>query len=176
MGFRYGSLVEDLYTSCQLQSEGWKSVYCNPKRPAFLGKSPINLHDCLNQTMRWSVGLLEVAFSRYCPITFGVRSIGLLSGLCYAFCTFWAIWAIPITIYAFLPQLALLNSASIFPKVCITIHPLPSYYQANIYLKNSTWFSRHQILGFGCMWLFSLEPMDKSISSMYYPAGRHKGG
>ncbi|KAJ9706256.1 hypothetical protein PVL29_001674 [Vitis rotundifolia] len=117
MGFRYGSLVEDLYTSCLLQCEGWKSIYCNPKRPAFLGKSPINLHDFLNQTMRWSVGLLEVAFSRYSPITFGVQSISLLSGLCFAHYTFWPIWAIPVTIYAFLPQLALLNSASIFPKI-----------------------------------------------------------
>eukprot|EP00261_Vitis_vinifera_P030988 XP_019072231.1 PREDICTED: cellulose synthase-like protein G3 isoform X3 [Vitis vinifera] len=117
MGFRYGSLVEDLYTSCLLQCEGWKSIYCNPKRPAFLGESPINLHDFLNQTMRWSVGLLEVAFSRYSPITFGVQSISLLSGLCFAHYTFWAIWAIPVTIYAFLPQLALLNSASIFPKI-----------------------------------------------------------
>ncbi|RVW91586.1 Cellulose synthase-like protein G1 [Vitis vinifera] len=110
MGFRYGSLVEDLYTSCLLQCEGWKSIYCNPKRPAFLGKSPINLHDFLNQTMRWSVGLLEVAFSRYSPITFG--SISLLSG--------------------------------------------------------------YQILGVGYMWFFSLEPMDKTILSLYYPAGRQK--
>ncbi|KAL6313231.1 hypothetical protein AAG906_018697 [Vitis piasezkii] len=117
MGFRYGSLVEDVYTSCLMQCEGWKSIYCNPKRAAFLGKSPINLHDFLNQTMRWSVGLLEVAFSRYSPITFGVQSISLLSGLCFAHYTFWAIWAIPVTIYAFLPQLALLNSASIFPKI-----------------------------------------------------------
>ncbi|KAL6349542.1 hypothetical protein AAG906_034199 [Vitis piasezkii] len=117
MGFRYGTLVEDLYTSCLMQCEGWKSIYCNPKRPAFLGESPINLHDFLNQTMRWSVGLLEVAFSRYSPITFGVRSISLLSGLCFAHYTFWAIWGIPFTIYAFLPQLALLNSASIFPKI-----------------------------------------------------------
>ena len=128
MGFRYGTLVEDLYTSCLMQCEGWKSIYCNPKRPAFLGKSPINLHDFLNQTMRWSVGLLEVAFSRYSPITFGVQSISLLSGLCFAHYTFWAIWAIPVTIYAFLPQLALLNSASIFPKVCPSMHPLALYY------------------------------------------------
>ena len=123
MGFRYGTLVEDLYTSCLLQSEGWKSVYCNPKRPAFLGNSPINLHDFLNQAMRWSVGLLEVALSKYSPITYGVRYISLLSGLCFAHLTFWEIWAIPITIYAFLPQLALLNSTSIFPKVChLCIH------------------------------------------------------
>ncbi|RVW91587.1 Cellulose synthase-like protein G3 [Vitis vinifera] len=81
MGFRYGSLVEDLYTSHQLQCEGWKSINCKPKRPAFLGNSPLNLHDLLNQTTRWSVGLLEIAFCKYSPIIYGVRSINLLSGL-----------------------------------------------------------------------------------------------
>ncbi|KAL6313225.1 hypothetical protein AAG906_018691 [Vitis piasezkii] len=117
MGFRYGSLVEDLYTSHQLQCEGWKSINCKPKRPAFLGNSPLNLHDLLNQTTRWSVGLLEIAFCKYSPIIYGVRSINLLSGLGFAYYAFWPFWSIPLTIYAFLPQLALLNSASIFPQV-----------------------------------------------------------
>ncbi|XP_034711699.1 cellulose synthase-like protein G3 [Vitis riparia] len=117
MGFRYGSLVEDLYTSHQLQCEGWKSINCKPKRPAFLGNSPLNLHELLNQTTRWSVGLLEIAFCKYSPIIYGVRSINLLSGLGFAYYAFWPFWSIPLTIYAFLPQLALLNSASIFPQV-----------------------------------------------------------
>ncbi|KAL6349385.1 hypothetical protein AAG906_034042 [Vitis piasezkii] len=118
MGFRYGSLVEDVYTSCLMQCEGWKSIYCNPKGlPAFLGNSPTNFHDFLNQTRRWSIGLLEVAFCKYSPITYGTRTINLLSGLCFAYYSFWPIWSIPITIYAFLPQLALLNYVSIFPKM-----------------------------------------------------------
>ncbi|XP_034702174.1 cellulose synthase-like protein G3 [Vitis riparia] len=117
MGFRYGSLVEDLHTSHQLQCEGWKSINCKPKRPAFLGNSPLNLHDSLNQTTRWSVGLLEVVFCKHNPIIYGVRFINLLSGLGFAYYTFWPFWSVPLTIYAFLPQLALLNSTSIFPKV-----------------------------------------------------------
>ncbi|KAJ9706244.1 hypothetical protein PVL29_001670 [Vitis rotundifolia] len=116
MGFRYGSLVEDLYTGYRLHCEGWKSIFCNPKRPAFLGKAPINLNDMLNQTVRWCVGLLEVAFCKHSPITFGARSINLLTGLCYGHMALWPISSIPITIYAFLPQLALLKCASIFPK------------------------------------------------------------
>ncbi|XP_034711709.1 cellulose synthase-like protein G3 isoform X1 [Vitis riparia] len=116
IGFRYGSLAEDFYTGYLLKCKGWKSIFCNPKRPAFLGNSPINLHSTLNQLMRWSVGLLEVAFCRYSPITFGVKSINPLTGLCYAHYAFWPIWSIPITIYAFVPQLSLLNCASIFPK------------------------------------------------------------
>jgi hypothetical protein len=82
-----------------------------------LGDVPITLNDALNQQKRWSIGLLEVGFSKYSPATFGVKAIGLLMGLAYAQSAFWAIWSIPITTYAFLPQLALLNKVYIFPKV-----------------------------------------------------------
>ncbi|XP_052209374.1 cellulose synthase-like protein G3 isoform X5 [Diospyros lotus] len=117
LGFRYGSLVEDYYTSFRLHCDGWKSAFCNPKRPAFLGDAPITLVDALNQNKRWDIGLLEVAISKYSPITFGVKSMGLLMGLCYANYAFWPILSIPITIYAFLPQFTLLNGISIFPEV-----------------------------------------------------------
>ncbi|KAK3024191.1 hypothetical protein RJ639_043768 [Escallonia herrerae] len=117
MGFRYGSLVEDYYTGYRLHCEGWGSVFCHPDTPAFLGDVPISIDDVLNQTKRWSVGLFEVAFSKYSPLTYGFRSMGPIMGLCYAHSAFWAILAIPITVYAFLPQLALLSGVSIFPKV-----------------------------------------------------------
>ncbi|XP_015085630.1 cellulose synthase-like protein G2 [Solanum pennellii] len=125
MGFRYGSLVEDYYTGYRLQCEGWKSVFCNPKRPAFLGDIPISLYDVVSQNKRWSVGLLEVAFSKYSPLTFGVQSMGLVMAHCYAHYAFWPIWSIPLTIYAFIPQLTLLNGVTIFPKVsdpCIFLY------------------------------------------------------
>ncbi|XP_052209371.1 cellulose synthase-like protein G3 isoform X2 [Diospyros lotus] len=117
LGFRYGSLVEDYYTGFRLQCEGWKAVLCNPNRPAFLGDTPITLIDALNQTKRWAVGLLEVGFSKYSPLTFGARKMGPLMGLGYAHYAFWPLWSIPTTIYAFLPQLTLLNGVSIFPEV-----------------------------------------------------------
>ncbi|XP_062146669.1 cellulose synthase-like protein G3 isoform X2 [Alnus glutinosa] len=126
MGFRYGSLVEDYYTGYRLQCEGWKSIFCNPKRAAFLGDAPITLIDLLNQQKRWAIGLLEVVFSKFSPLTFGIRSMGLLMGLAYAHIGMWAFWSIPITIYAFLPQLALLNGITIFPteptdKISLTL-------------------------------------------------------
>ncbi|CAK9324470.1 unnamed protein product [Citrullus colocynthis] len=86
-------------------------------RVAFYGDVPINLLDVLNQIKRWSVGPLEVAFSKYSPITSGVRSMGFLMGFAYAHYAFWPIWSIPVTVYAFLPQLALINGTYIFPKV-----------------------------------------------------------
>ncbi|KAL6182846.1 hypothetical protein ACLB2K_044258 [Fragaria x ananassa] len=117
IGVRYGSLVEDYFTGYRMQCEGWKAVLCNPTRAAFYGDAPINLVDVLNQTKRWTIGLLEVAFSKYCPVTFGIRAMGPLMGLSYAYYAFWPIWSIPVTVYAFLPQLALLNGITIFPKV-----------------------------------------------------------
>ncbi|RVX04114.1 Cellulose synthase-like protein G3 [Vitis vinifera] len=117
MGYRYGSLCEDYCTGYRLHCEGWKSIFCNPKRPAFLGRAPINLNVCLNQSKRWGVGLLEVGFCKHSPIVFGLMEIGPLMGLCYANYAFRPLWSIPITIYAFLPPLALLKGVSIFPKV-----------------------------------------------------------
>ncbi|XP_030454109.1 cellulose synthase-like protein G3 [Syzygium oleosum] len=117
VGFRYGSLVEDYNTGYMLQCEGWRSAFCHPKRAAFLGDAPICLIDVVNQNKRWAVGLLEVGFSKFSPVTYGIRSMGLLMGLSYAHYAFWPLWSIPITIYAFLPQIALINGLSIFPKV-----------------------------------------------------------
>ncbi|KAL9349819.1 hypothetical protein Peur_057074 [Populus x canadensis] len=117
IGFRYGSLVEDYYTGFRMHCEGWKSAFCNPDRPAFFGDVPNSLIGALDQQKRWSVGLLEVGFSKYSPATYGVRTRGPLIGLGYAQLAFWPLWSIPITTYAFLPQLALLNKVSIFPKV-----------------------------------------------------------
>ncbi|KAA8520978.1 hypothetical protein F0562_011651 [Nyssa sinensis] len=117
VGYRYGSLVEDLYTGYRLQCQGWKSVFCHPDRAAFLGDAPITLDDLLNQTKRWSMGLLNVSFSKYSPISCGIRALNPLWALCYIHYSLWPIRSIPTIIYAFLPQLALLNSFSIFPKV-----------------------------------------------------------
>ncbi|XP_077212536.1 cellulose synthase-like protein G3 isoform X2 [Tasmannia lanceolata] len=117
VGFRYGSLVEDYYTDYRLHSEGWESVFCKPTRPAFLGDMPIHLNDVLSQNKRWCIGLLDVVFSKYNPLTFGITRISFLMGMCYAHYAYWATWAVPITIYGFLPQLALLNGITLFPKV-----------------------------------------------------------
>lgn len=117
IGFRYGSLVEDYYTGYRLHSQGWKSIFCHPERPAFLGDIPNSLFEVVSQGKRWSIGLLEVAFSKYSPLTFGMRALGPLMSLCYAHYAFSPIWPIPITIYSFLPQLTLLNKTYIFPQV-----------------------------------------------------------
>ncbi|WZZ25570.1 LOW QUALITY PROTEIN: hypothetical protein YC2023_008971 [Brassica napus] len=116
IGFRYGSLVEDYYTGYRLHCEGWRSIFCNPPKIAFYGDSPKCLIDVVSQQKRWTIGLLEVAFSRFSPITYGVRSTSLLTGMAYCQYAFWAFSSIPLVIYGFLPQVALLYGASVFPK------------------------------------------------------------
>ncbi|CAN1299859.1 Cellulose synthase-like protein G3 [Linum perenne] len=116
MGFRYGTMVEDLYTGFNLHCEGWKSIWCYPESPFFLGDSPINFLGQLIQQTRWVIGLFQITLSKYSPLTYGIRKLGLLMGLGYCHFTCWIIWFVPITTYSFLPQLALLNGVSIFPK------------------------------------------------------------
>ncbi|KAK1430653.1 hypothetical protein QVD17_13548 [Tagetes erecta] len=120
LGFRYGSVVEDYFTGYKLQCEGWRSIFCHPNRPAFLGDVPISLIDALSQTKRWGIGVLEVFFSKYNPVIFGTQHMGFVMGLCYAQNCFWPISSIPITIYSFLPQITLLNGVCIFPKATDT--------------------------------------------------------
>ncbi|KAG6788192.1 hypothetical protein POTOM_004247 [Populus tomentosa] len=81
IGHRYGSLVEDYFTGLRLHSEGWRSPFCNPDRPAFLGDAPVSLIDLLVQQKRWTVGVLEVVFLKCSPLTFGFRAVGPLAGL-----------------------------------------------------------------------------------------------
>lgn len=118
IGFRYGSVIEDFFTSYRLHCQGWKSIFCKPNRAAFLGNAPMTLDTLLTQSKRWAMGGSEVAFSKYSPLKYGFLSINTFQVLCYTHYATWTIWSIPITIYAFLPQLALINSFPLFPKVC----------------------------------------------------------
>ncbi|KAG2680810.1 hypothetical protein I3760_11G115300 [Carya illinoinensis] len=82
------------------------------ERPAFLGDAPISLIDALNQVQRWSIGTLHAYFSSFSPLAFGTRSLGPLMGLAHTHYCLWPTWFIPLTLYAFLPQLSLLHEPS----------------------------------------------------------------
>ncbi|KAL8266671.1 hypothetical protein R6Q59_004015 [Mikania micrantha] len=117
IGFRYGVLVEDIYTGYWLHCLGWRSVTCNPTRAAFLGKVAITLSDVLSQSNRWYLGLLQAGLNKFGPITYGVKFLNPLQAMCYSHYYFRAFWGIPAIIYSFLPQLALINLLPLFPKV-----------------------------------------------------------
>uniref|UniRef100_A0A803LQ94 Uncharacterized protein n=1 Tax=Chenopodium quinoa TaxID=63459 RepID=A0A803LQ94_CHEQI len=67
MGLKYGCPIEDVITGLAIQCRGWKSVYMNPKRSAFLGLAATTLDDTLVQHKRWSEGELHIMLT-HCPL------------------------------------------------------------------------------------------------------------
>ena len=118
VGFLYDSVVEDVMTGTRLHCRGWNSVYYNPPRPQFLGSAPINLNDVLVQYKRWSSGLLEIAFSRYSPLPYGIMSgHSILHTMCLSYPASMPFYCVFGLCYATVPQLCLLNGISLYPKV-----------------------------------------------------------
>ncbi|KAH7513712.1 hypothetical protein FEM48_Zijuj11G0010100 [Ziziphus jujuba var. spinosa] len=177
IGMRYGSLVEDYFTVYRLQCEGWNSIFCNPERAAFYGDAPISLVDVLNQHKRWAIGLLEVALSKYCPVTYGTQAMGPPMGFAYGYYAFSSTLLIPITVYAFLPQLALFNGITIFPKVSDPWFLLYAFLFVGAYGQDlldflvhggtvQRWWNDQRmwlIRGLSCFWFGSTEYFLKSL-------------
>nr|GMC77088.1 cellulose synthase-like protein H1 [Ipomoea batatas] len=68
VGWMYGSATEDMLTGLTIQSKGWKSVFCVPDPPGFLGSAPTSGPGVLTQQKRWATGLMEVVISKKSPI------------------------------------------------------------------------------------------------------------
>ncbi|KAG5560309.1 hypothetical protein RHGRI_003562 [Rhododendron griersonianum] len=117
VGFLYLSVAEDYFTGLvNLHCKGWKSVYCDPVRPAFLGASTTNLNDVLVQSTRWSSGLVEVALSRFCPLIYGPKKMSALQTMCYGELAFFPFYFFPLWCFAIIPQLCLLNGIAVYPE------------------------------------------------------------
>ncbi|XVF62935.1 hypothetical protein PTKIN_Ptkin09bG0048800 [Pterospermum kingtungense] len=118
VGFLYNSVVEDYFTGFNLHRKGWKSVFYNPPRPAFLGTATTKLNDTLLQGARWNCGVLQVALSRFSPLIYGLSSrMSLLQTMCYAYLSLQPLYSLPIWCLATIPQLCLLNAIPLYPKV-----------------------------------------------------------
>ncbi|XP_023913307.1 cellulose synthase-like protein G2 [Quercus suber] len=118
VGFLYDSVVEDYFTGFTLHCKGWTSVYCDPLRPQFLGSGTTNLNDCLIQGMRWSSGLAEVGFSKFCPLIYGPPRMSIFVSMCYGYYAFLPLlYFLPLWCFATIPQLCLLNDVPLYPKV-----------------------------------------------------------
>ncbi|XP_059666573.1 cellulose synthase-like protein E6 [Cornus florida] len=117
MGLIYGCPVEDIVTGLAIQCRGWKSVYYNPHKKSFLGLAPATLDQSLVQFKRWSEGMFQVFFSKYCPFIYGHGRIkfGAQMGLCIYL--LWAPLSFPTLYYVIVPSLCLLHGIPLFPKV-----------------------------------------------------------
>ncbi|KAG5560303.1 hypothetical protein RHGRI_003557 [Rhododendron griersonianum] len=115
VGFLYFSVVEDYFTGL-VNLKGWKSVYCDPVRPAFLGVGTTNLNDVLVQSTRWSSGSVEVTLSRFCPLIYGPKKMSALQTMCYGELAFLPFYFLPLWCFATIPQLCLLNGIAVYPE------------------------------------------------------------
>ncbi|XP_052208166.1 cellulose synthase A catalytic subunit 4 [UDP-forming]-like isoform X4 [Diospyros lotus] len=118
VGFLYFTIAEDYFTGfVNLHGNGWKSVYCDPVRPSFLGSATTNLNDVLVQNARWSSSLVEVVISRFCPLFYTPEKISALETMCYAEHAIHPLFFLPMWCLATIPQLCLLNGIRLYPEV-----------------------------------------------------------
>ncbi|XP_058759228.1 cellulose synthase-like protein H1 isoform X1 [Vicia villosa] len=68
VGWMYGSLVEDVLTGLTMHEKGWRSELCKPDPVAFTGCAPSDNPTSMSQYKRWATGVLEIFFSKHCPI------------------------------------------------------------------------------------------------------------
>ena len=117
MGLKYGCPVEDIVTGLAIQCRGWRSIYFNPERKAFLGVAPTTLLQSLVQHKRWSEGDFQIFASRYSPFVMGYKKIPLKLQLSYCYFLLWAANCLATLYYVVVPSLCLLRGISLFPEV-----------------------------------------------------------
>lgn len=116
MGLVYGCPVEDIVTGLIIQCKGWKPIYYNPKKTAFLGVGPITLEQGLVQYKRWCEGLFQIFVSKYCPFIYGHGKIKLGAQMGYCVYLLWAPNSFPTLYYILVPSLCLLPGLPLFPE------------------------------------------------------------
>ncbi|KAG2682609.1 hypothetical protein I3760_11G199000 [Carya illinoinensis] len=126
MGLIYGCPVEDIVTGLTIQCRGWKSLYYNPDKKAFLGVAPATLDTALIQQKRWSEGMFQIFFSKYCPFIYGRGKIKLGAQMGYCMYLLWAPISLPALYYVIVPPLCLLRGIPLFPQVYLSL-PFYSY-------------------------------------------------
>ncbi|XP_020524403.1 cellulose synthase-like protein H1 [Amborella trichopoda] len=166
VGWVYVSCTEDLILSLKLFAAGWRSVYCTPKPPAFLGCAPCSGPETLLQQRRWAAGLLEVVVGRHSPLLSAITKM-LKIRQCLAFLNLWALRPIPEICYSILPAISLLTNAHFLPKFHEPIVLIPislfllfnffglmEYWRCN--LSTREWWNNQRMSRINCAsgWLF----------------------
>ncbi|KAK7861080.1 cellulose synthase-like protein e1 [Quercus suber] len=120
-GVIYGCPVEDVVTGLAIQCRGWKSLYCNPNRKAFLVVTPTILDVVLVQQKRWSEGMFHIFFYKYCPFSYGHGKIKLGVQMGYCMYLLWASISFPILYYVIIPPLCPFHGNSLFHQVILSL-------------------------------------------------------
>ncbi|XP_057506116.1 cellulose synthase-like protein H2 isoform X3 [Actinidia eriantha] len=118
VGWIYGSTTEDVLAGLTIHGRGWKSAYCSPNPPAFLGCAPSGGPAIMTQQKRWATGLLEILFSRRSPFFLALQGkLQFRQCLAYLWLMLWGLRSIPELCYAILPAYCIITSSHFLPKV-----------------------------------------------------------
>ncbi|KAK9672827.1 hypothetical protein RND81_12G127400 [Saponaria officinalis] len=117
VGFRYKSVVEDVMTGLALQSQGWKSVFLNPKTPEFLGSATTNLNDLLTQGSRWCAGLLQIGLSEFNPLFNTSSQMTILEKMTSSWITLFPLDFFHVLCFAVFPPVCFFYDIPLYPKV-----------------------------------------------------------
>ncbi|KAF5950084.1 hypothetical protein HYC85_012077 [Camellia sinensis] len=118
VGWIYGSTTEDVLTGLTIHGRGWRSAYCSPDPPTFLGCAPPGGPGSMTQRKRWSTGLLKIWFSTKNPLVptlpgkFQIRQC-----MAYMWLILWGLRSIPELCYAILPAYCIITDSHFMPKV-----------------------------------------------------------
>ncbi|XP_031104909.1 cellulose synthase-like protein H1 isoform X2 [Ipomoea triloba] len=118
VGWLYGSAAEDTKTGISIHGKGWKSAYCDPNPPGFLGSAPTSGPAALTQQKRWATGLLEILICKKSPIIWALFGrLHFRQFLAYLWILSWPIRPFFEICYALLPAYCIINNSHFQPKI-----------------------------------------------------------
>ncbi|KAI3769667.1 hypothetical protein L6452_00776 [Arctium lappa] len=126
IGWMYGSTTEDILTGLSIHGRGWKSVFCTPEPPPFLGCAPLTYPVALTQQKRWATGLLEVLFTNKNPLLLTLNGkLWFRQALVYMWICLWGIRSVPEICYAVLPAYCIITNSRFLPKISESAFLIP---------------------------------------------------
>ncbi|XP_019193755.1 PREDICTED: cellulose synthase-like protein H1 [Ipomoea nil] len=118
VGLLYGSAGEDTKTGVSIHGKGWKSVYCDPNPPGFLGSSPTGGPAALTQQKRWGTAALDILICKKSPIIWALFGrLHFRQCLAYLWIMGWPIRPFFEICYSLLPAYCIINNSHFQPKL-----------------------------------------------------------
>ncbi|KAI8012702.1 Cellulose synthase-like protein B3 [Camellia lanceoleosa] len=168
VGWIYGSTTEDVLTGLTIHGRGWRSAFCSPDPPAFLGCAPPGGPGSMTQQKRWSTGLLEIWFSTKNPLVPTLQGkLQIRQCMAYMWLILWGLRSIPELCYAILPAYCIITNSHFMPKVReptilipVAIFVMYNLYTLSEYLRSGlsahAWWNNQRIWRLNAMtaWFF----------------------
>lgn len=119
----YGTMTEDILTGLTMHEKGWRSELCTPDPIAFIGCAPPDGPSSMSQQKRWTTGMLEIFFSKHCPI-FGTifGKLSFRQFLAYMWIINWGFRPVAQVCYSSLLAYCIITNSYFLPKVSIETH------------------------------------------------------